>query len=105
MAVRDPVEIYGQNSDGWTSGSGYPLAARLVLTAAHVVAPAGPPLNDVRVRDSDGELRAARVAWHNPGLDVALVEVTDPHWPEPQWKVPVRWGRLVTQHAGPRCDV
>ena len=105
MAVRDPVEIYGRTTDGWTTGSGYPLAPRLVLTAAHVVAPNGPPLTDVQVRDAEGKLRTADVPWHDADLDVALVNITDPEWLEPSWAQPVRWGRLVTQHAGLRADV
>jgi hypothetical protein len=41
VVVRRSVEVYAQKpaGAGWTSGSGYLLAARLVLTAAHVVRP------------------------------------------------------------------
>jgi hypothetical protein len=30
--------------------------------------------------------------------------VTDPGWPDPVWRHPVRWGRLVTTRAGQRCE-
>ena len=109
MAVRDPVEVYGHWVDRppdereWQNGSGYPLAARLVLTAAHVVCPAGSPLADVRVRATTGELRVARVAWHDSDVDVALVEITDPTWVERTWPQPVRWGRLVTHRGVGDC--
>ena len=75
------VEVYAEWRDHppergpWTCGSGYLLAGRLVLTAAHVVCPAGRPLARVQVRADDGKLVAAQVAWHNSDgdVDVALL--------------------------------
>ena len=48
----------------------------------------------------------ATVAWHRHegDVDVALLLVTDPGWPEPVWRHPLRWGRLVTSRAGQRCE-
>ena len=106
------AEVYGnwvdhsEHEPAWTSGSGYLLAARLLLTAAHVVCPGGTALADVRVRAQSGELAAARVVWHRHegDVDVALVEITDPAWVEPRWRQPVRWGRFVTRRPGQRCE-
>ena len=76
-----------------------------MLTAAHVVAPAGPPLTTVQVRDRDGELRLARVAWLNPALDVALVEVTDRDWVGTAVEGAGAMGSPGHPQPGPRCDV
>lgn len=111
--MRREVEVYGDRvqppppgGGRWTSGSGYLLAARLVLTAAHVVCPAGPPLADIRVRGGSGELVRARVVWHrrDGGIDVALVEITDPAWSDPKWRHPARWGRLVTSRPSQTAE-
>ena len=105
----DPVEVYGHWIDHppdekeWQSGSGYPLASHLVLTAAHIVCPGRQPLDEIRVRDATGALDAARVVWHDDVLDVALVEITDAQWPERGWRQPVRSGQLVTRRAGQEC--
>jgi len=108
--VRRQVEVYAQWPDHpadrarWTCGSGYLLGGRLVLTAAHVVCPAGQKLATVQVRTESG-LVAATVAWHRyeGDVDMALLVVTDPAWSEPVWRHPVRWGWLVTTRTGQRC--
>ena len=110
MVVRDPVEVYGRWIDHpatdreWKNGSGYPLASRLVLTAAHVVCADNVPLADIRVRDITGDLAVARVAWIDIHADVALLEVTDLDWVGQSWRQPVRWGRLVTSINNQPCE-
>ena len=117
QVYRREVEVYAEwtghppDRPRWTCGSGLLLGGRLVLTAAHVVCPAGAPLSTVRVRDESG-LCAARVAWHRcvgevdaggvdvGEVDIALLVVTEPGWTPPRWRQPVRWGRLVTTRAG-----
>ena len=110
--MRRHVEVYADWPDRpperarWTCGSGYLLGGRLVLTAAHVVCGGGRVSAMVQVRAESGGLLAAQVAWHRfeGDVDVALLVVTDPGWPEPVWRHPVRWGRLVTTRAGQRCE-
>jgi tetratricopeptide (TPR) repeat protein len=105
------IEVYGHWTDHpadeaeWTCGSGLLLGGRLVLTAAHVVCPAGQPLVTVRIRDESGLVTAA-VEWHCWGdeLDVALLVVTEGGWRPPVWRHPVRWGRLVTSRAEQPCE-
>ena len=112
MAVRREVEVYGDWPDHpegrgrWTCGSGFLLAGRLVLTAAHVVCPAGGPLATVKVRGESGGLVDAAVVWQRwvDDVDVALLEITGRDWVEPVWRHPVRWGRLVTTRAGQGCE-
>jgi hypothetical protein len=67
--VRRAVEVYAQRpgEGGWTSGSGYLLAARLVLTAAHVIRPDQQVLSVVKVRAQSGALAEARVV-NRPGF-------------------------------------
>ena len=112
-AVPREVEVYAQKPDqdqdqgGWTSGSGYLLAGRLVLTAAHVVCVGGQALTTVRVRGEPGGLHAARVLWHrhdSDGIDLALLEVTDPSWVTPTWRHPVRFGQFVTGRPAQACE-
>lgn len=110
--MRRQVEIYAEWPDHprgkpqWTCGSGHLLGGRLILTAAHVVCPARQPLTNVKVRQENGELLTAEVVWHRyrDGIDVALLNVTDPAWPDPVWRHPVRWGRLVTRRPGQQCE-
>ncbi|MGQ0479492.1 MAG: trypsin-like peptidase domain-containing protein [Pseudonocardia sp.] len=112
MVIRRAVEVYADWPDHpldegrWRCGSGYLLAARLVLTAAHVVAPDHRPLSKVRIRAEGSDLVDAEVRWHRweDGVDVALVEITDPRWAEPTWPHPVWWGRLVTTRPGLSCE-
>ena len=116
VLVRRQVEVYAEwpahpeDRGRWTCGSGYLLGGRLVLTAAHVVCPAGRVLSTVRVRAESGGLLTAEVVWHRydatpegSGVDVALLVITDPGWAVPVWRFPVRWGRLVTTQEGQAC--
>ncbi|WP_442788271.1 S1 family peptidase [Amycolatopsis sp. NBC_01286] len=110
--MRREVEVYGDWPDyppkrgRWTCGSGFLLAGRLVLTAAHVVCPAGQALSSVRIRAESGGLVAARVVWHRweGTTDAALLEITDSAWVPPLWRHPVRWGRFVTRNSGQKCE-
>jgi tetratricopeptide (TPR) repeat protein len=82
--------------------SGHLIADRLVLTAAHVL---GIEVNvEPRVRRlvDTGEGHTCRVAWQNPNLnvDLALLEITDPHWMIPDDLWPLRWGRFPNARYG-----
>ena len=115
MVVGREVELYTDWADPapgrsrYGAGSGYLLAGRLVLTAAHVACPAGgiDPGVRVRVRAPDGPgLFTATVVWRHPdpGVDVAVVQVSDPAWAVPGWRHRVRFGRLVTTRARQPCE-
>jgi hypothetical protein len=94
------VEVLGERT-----GSGLLLADRLVLTAAHLLFPAGRvtagkrAAGGVEVRLADGgNKHAARCAWEqyegpDHGLDVALLEITSLGW-KPPAVAAVRLGRL-----------
>ncbi|UGT59135.1 tetratricopeptide repeat protein [Nocardia asteroides] len=86
---------------GAAAGSGYLIAARLVLTSAHVV---GDKAKVSMFRPGFGGRYTGTVVWRgSPGGrdDAALVLLDDPTWtPEPAR--PVVWGRLVTDR--PRTD-
>ncbi|MFF7105216.1 tetratricopeptide repeat protein [Streptomyces nigra] len=78
-------------------GSGYLVADRLVLTAAHVAGPAG---NTVEVR-LGAQLVTGTVVWQAPAAtdvtslrDAALIEIDDADY-RPANLPPVRWGQLV----------
>ena len=97
----------GPGQEPWTSGSGYLLAGRLVLTAAHVVCSGTQPLTNVSVRCEPGGLFTATVVWHgenDDGVDLALLEVTDSTWVTPSWRHPVRFGQFVTSRAAQACE-
>ncbi|HEX3213471.1 MAG TPA: trypsin-like peptidase domain-containing protein, partial [Actinomycetota bacterium] len=84
-------------------GSGYRISAEAVLTAAHVVRDA----DAVRVRfdaDRSGEWVAeGRVAWSDPGVDVAVVTITPR--PEDSGRVePVGFGRVAERDAVLECS-
>ena len=84
-------------------GSGYRIGAEAVLTAAHVVQDA----NAVRVRfdaDRSGEWVAeGRVAWSDPGVDVAVVTIT-PRPDESGRVEPVGFGRVAERDAVLECS-
>ncbi|MGI5231724.1 tetratricopeptide repeat protein [Actinoallomurus sp. CA-142502] len=108
MVRREKVaETFARRADGtWEFGSGYLIAPRLVLTAAHAVVVDGAPAPTVMVRFlGDPSTPTGRVAWwrHDDTVDAALVEVTGPaeHVPE---AATVRWGRLTGTRGGVRCE-
>lgn len=78
------VEVLRTGGSG--SGSGYAVAADLVLTAAHVVNED----TDVRIVAGGDELPGV-VAWRDAKLDAALVRVPDPQW----GGVDTRWTTLA----------
>ncbi|HEV7651065.1 MAG TPA: trypsin-like peptidase domain-containing protein [Actinophytocola sp.] len=79
-------------------GSGYLIAPRLVLTAAHNL-PAGAAGITVSLWGSAGR-SPAQVRWRDDTLDAALLEVPadDQDWVPPATvrRHPQRWGRFVT---------
>ncbi|MEW1626693.1 NACHT domain-containing protein [Streptomyces sp. NPDC089173] len=82
---------------GARQGSGVLLTERLVLTCAHVVgtgtAQVAHPANRDRTR--------ATVAWHDPGLDAALLLADEPVRPV----APARLGVVSTHQAIPGCEI
>ena len=115
MKTDRVVEVWvGLDTGEWACGSGYVVAARLVLTAAHVIVarPAGPRSFHTLATSQDIRLRAehvdtlfsGRVVWRGEGenLDVALVEITDEAWPKAP-ATPVRWGRTTCQQTRVDC--
>src|SRR5262245_22851736 len=99
------TEVYGRTGDGgWSSGSGYAVADRLVVTARHVVMDdEGRSHRDVKVRPRGGELVSASVSWWHPDLDVALVRVIGEAGVGPV-SGGVRWGRLAGTAARVPCE-
>lgn len=120
------VRLYPEGGGPPFFGSGYLVAPRLVLTAAHVLgdSPGGPDRGKVKVSaPSTGRGRVvqgagrdfeASVRWYcqRAGVDAALVEVCE----DPDWVVPMslresacgpvqRWGRLVGMRPHPVTTV
>jgi hypothetical protein len=95
MQHEQVVKVHGARF-----GSGYLIAPRLVLTAAHLVAPRG----EVAVSLQPSGTKYAGVVRAHGGetLDAALVEITADDWTPPSTlqghygRVPQRWGRCVT---------
>jgi tetratricopeptide (TPR) repeat protein len=98
MQLKQVVKVRGASF-----GTGYLIAPRLVLTAAHVA----PPLHgqaEIVLPESDAEVPAL-VRWrrHDDTVDAALLEIpADRRWPTPEplrgprGRRPQRWGRFVT---------
>ncbi|MGW1728194.1 tetratricopeptide repeat protein [Streptomyces sp. NPDC002306] len=85
-------------------GSGYVIAARLVLASAHVVQAA---VQTEVFRPGDGTTCRATVVWRGTSGgrdDAALLSVTDPSWVPPEGGTP-GWGRLVTDRPGTPCEL
>ena len=67
--------------------------------------PAGRALTRIEVRTSAGPVPATVAWWRDePAVDVALLLITDPAWPQPRWRRPIRWGRFVTEQPGQECQ-
>ena len=106
MDARRVVAVQPAGGVGESAGpgSGYVVAPRLVLTAAH----AAPAVGERVAVFGAGEPAACTgvVAWRgSPGGrdDAALVEVGDPGW-RPREGGAVRWGRVVTNRPGIPCE-
>ncbi|NSC25291.1 trypsin-like peptidase domain-containing protein [Streptomyces albus subsp. chlorinus] len=100
MRAEQSVTVWGGSY-----GSGYLVGPRLVLTAAHVVAGAGPGGAAQIVRADESEWWACEVAWlgnGSAGMDAALLRVHDPRWVPPARLAPPRWGRFTTGEPGQR---
>ncbi len=93
----------GGGGSAWP-GSGYVVAPRLVLTAAHAAPARGEPAAVFGV--GEAATCTGVVVWRgSPGGrdDAALVEVDDPRW-RPRQGPPVRWGRVVTNRPAISCE-
>ncbi|MFC9815682.1 tetratricopeptide repeat protein [Streptomyces virginiae] len=109
----------GRLVEVWASrrrGSGYLVADRLVLTAAHVLRGEGGGFEDrLEIRFLQGSSEGAppltaRPAWvrydgPDAGVDAALVEITAPAWTPPPGLRPVVWGRLDGDEPGLRVQL
>jgi tetratricopeptide (TPR) repeat protein len=98
---RRICEVYTESA---RAGSGYLVADRLVLTAAHAVKAVGSAVQIRRL--AGGSIRLnGRVAWTRYGerMDAALLEITDSRWTPPADLPPTRWGRLVTSEGNIPC--
>ena len=85
------------------TSTGYVIASRLLLTAAHAVEPAG--TTEVQLIDQADPMPCA-VIWNGRehDLDAALLEVDTPHWPSLTPQEPVRFGRLATLQPHTRAE-
>src|ERR1044072_1133409 len=95
MQHEQVVKVHGARF-----GSGYLIAPRLVLTAAHLLGPRGEAAVSLQ---SAGTKYGGVVRTHGgESLDAALVEITAEDWTPPSTlqghfgRVPQRWGRCVT---------
>ncbi|MFJ6772320.1 tetratricopeptide repeat protein [Kitasatospora sp. NPDC091257] len=101
------VEVLSEQS----RGSGYLVADRLVLTAAHVLRSGEVFTAEPRVQALDGERPVrARTRWirydgPEEGVDAALLEIVDPRWVPPSAPVPVVWARIADVEPGHRVQV
>ncbi|MDV9168559.1 tetratricopeptide repeat protein [Streptomyces sp. W16] len=100
MQLKQVVQVWVPDV---SFGTGYLIAPRLVLTAAHVA----PPLHGQAeiVLPESGATVSAVVRWrrHDDTVDAALLEIpADREWPVPEplrgprGRRPQRWGRFVT---------
>jgi hypothetical protein len=97
-------------------GSGYLIAERLVLTAAHVLGKTRDDADDLRVRLGEQTFRGKEI-WRSSEVDgsarpvdAALVEIGDHSYrpseltPAVGKLPPVRWGRITGRDAGVKCS-
>jgi Tetratricopeptide repeat len=107
IAFDRVVDVRAHRPDGTTAmGSGYLVAGRLVLTAAHVVFGDDGVAGSVTLRPMGTQrpLRG-RVVWppeHGP-VDAAVVQITEADWRPPRLG-PLRWGRLTGQAGRIGCE-
>jgi hypothetical protein len=101
------VQVRAVRADGEPSfGTGYLIAARLVLTSGHVVAGGRGSRAEVSCPDAGPGSFTARVRWWRVAgpVDAALAEIDDPGWvPPPSWSAgrrAQRFGELVTTLSG-----
>ena len=99
-------ELYSEGPGVEGSGSGYRVGGQLVLTAQHVIAPAGGAGGRVLVRPLGvpGWL-PARVEWADAVADAALVVVEDEGWRVPAGESALRWGELAGSDPAPCAAV
>src|SRR5271165_4151579 len=98
-----------QKADTAAFGSGYLIAEKLVLTAAHVVQPAKSVAEFVEVRLNE-QILHGRTIWLASGvdgdsqpLDAAIVEIDDEAY-QPVPLPRIRWGRIVGRGSGVQCS-
>ncbi|MFF0518418.1 tetratricopeptide repeat protein [Actinomadura nitritigenes] len=107
MRRERAAETFARRQDGaWELGSGYLIARRLVLTAAHAVLAGGAPAATIMVRFlGDRGTLPGRVAWWrcDETVDAAVVEIDDPDGRAPD-AAPVSWGRLTGARGAVRCE-
>ena len=95
VAVRD-----ASSADHRTLGSGYLVAKRLVLTAAHIVGSDDAP---IVVTALDGRSGTARIVWRaSDEQDVALLSVDEAGWPAAPL-APVSFGRMISASEAVRA--
>jgi hypothetical protein len=101
------VDVRAHRPDGTTKmGSGYLVAERLVLTAAHVVFTDDGVAGSVTLRPVGAQRPlSGRVVWppEQGPLDAAVVEITEADWRPPRLGPP-RWGRLTGRAARIDCE-
>ncbi|MEU4038257.1 tetratricopeptide repeat protein, partial [Streptomyces collinus] len=95
---RVQIRLRKPGTDRQGFGSGYLIAPRLVLTAAHVINgadPADPDALQVSRPDASGQEFPAAVRWQrlDEAVDAALIEIRDGHG----WQTPGSLNDLLTQ--------
>jgi tetratricopeptide (TPR) repeat protein len=107
VAFERVVDVRARRPDGTSKmGSGYLVAERLVLTAAHVVFTDEGVAGSVTLRPLGAQRPlGGRVVWRpeRRPVDAALVEITEADWRAPRLG-PLRWGRLTGQAARIACE-
>ena len=90
-------ELYSAGPGGESSGSGYRIGDRLVLSARHVIAPAVTrPGGRTLVRAiGGGRWLTAAVEWQDAALDAALISVADDNLRLSAVDSVLRWGELA----------